>query len=214
MKSSFFPSEMKPGSFLFEIRQSSDPLMRKKGTSLLEIIIVTAIVSVLGLLLAVILVNTNSIFHTESAKVSQGLGLNDALLNVRQNIKLSDSIAAGYPINTPTYSSSSTQLVLKIPAIDSSKNIITNTYDYIIYLVESGKFKEKVFPDSLSHRNTMDQILVSNVSSLDFQYFDDADQIAMPVNGKKVKVTIQVRQKAGANFQSQIATSEAYLKND
>lgn len=186
----------------------------KTGFTLLEIIIVISIVVVLGLVISVILVNSTGVYHQESARVSQGLNVNDALDGIRKNIKSAQSIAENYPIQSPTYASSGSVLILKLAAIDVSGNIIADVYDNFIYTVETTHLKEKVFADVLSSRKNSNQILAKNVTEIRFEYFNDTDQVISPIGAQKVKVTMILKQKAGIKDETQVATSEGYLKND
>ena len=190
--------------------------MRRWGFTLVEVLIVVGIATVVASLLVVIIANSAGLFYKQSAKVGQGLGVNDALAKFRQTIKEANSIASGYPDSNPIYTTSSTQIVLKIPAIDSLGNVITNVFDYFVFHQDQDKLKLKIFPDIQSSRKSQDQILATNVKGVLFYYFDSQNpptEVA-PSSATKIKMTINLRQKSGADYEEQIATSEASLRND
>lgn len=190
--------------------------MNKGGFSLVEILISTSIAVLIVGLLAVIMVNITGVFYKESSKVNIGLNANDALSNIRSNIKDASGIVDSYIGGSTTFTTGTTQLVLKIPAIDSSNNIISNVFDYFVYFLDTNKLRFKTFPDPLSARKSADQIFSTSVDKLLFQYLNSAVPPAEvpPTSSSKIRITLTLKQKSGANYQTNIATSEANLRNN
>lgn len=186
----------------------------RNGFTLPEVITAITVFVLVGGLLLGIMVNNTGLFYKQSSKVSQGLGVNDALAKIRSEIKEAQAVAAGYPIGNPTYTSSSTQLVLQLTSVDSSGNIISTTYDYAVFAVTDGKLTYQVFPNAASSRQGANRILASNVSSVFFQYFDATGAQSGPTNAVNVKASLTLIQKAGQGFETNIATSEANLRNN
>lgn len=190
--------------------------MRQNGMSLVEVLIAMAIAVVVGTLLVAIIVNSAGLFSNESSKLTQGQSINDLLLEVRGNIRGANSVAVSYTDGSTTYTSGLIQLVLKIPSQDASNNIIAETFDYFIYFLDQKKFRFKTFPNALSSRKAQDQIFSTNVESLTFKYLDSTNpplEVA-PISARKVRITVVLKQKAGAVFETKTATSEASLRND
>lgn len=188
----------------------------KSGLTLIEVLIAMGIASVIGALLLIIIVESGGLFYQQSSKVGQGLGSNDALSQIRSAIKESSAITSSYIDGSRTYTSSSTQLVLKLGSIDSSGNLISDTFDYFVFFADMNKLRFKSFTDVQSLRRAADQILSLNVDSILFQYYDLANppQEVAPTQASKTKITLTLRQKSGANIEMSIATSEANLRND
>ena len=187
------------------------------GLTLVEAIIAVAIAAVLGILLPIIIVNSSNIFYKQTSKVSQGLGLNDALSKMKETIKESSSVAPAYPASgSPVYTSASQQIVLKIPSLDVSGNTISNTYDYFVFFLDADKLRSKIFPDVSSTRKSGNQILATNVNTLSFKYYNSVTppQEVLPTSATKVKITLSLRQKSGQEYEQNTATSEANLRND
>lgn len=187
-----------------------------KGVTLVEALLTLGIAVVVGALLLVIIVNTSGLFYQQSSKLEQGLSLNDALSEIRKSIRTSQAVAATYPAaGSPTYTSGATQLVLKIPSIDSSGNIIS-TSDYFVFLKDTDKLRFRTFPDSQSSRKAQDQIFTTKLDSLIFEYFDAQvpPQQVQPNLAVKIKISLSLRQKAGVGFETNVATAEANLRND
>lgn len=191
--------------------------MKTNGLTLIEVLIAMGIASVVGALLLVIISNSAGLFYQQSSKVGQGVGSNDALSQIRSTIRESSAIVSSYIDGSITYTSGSTQLVLKVGSIDASGNLISDTFDYFVYFLDQDKLRFKSFLDPQSMgRKSADQILSLNVDSILFQYYDLANppQEVPPTSALKIKITLTLRQKSGANYETSTATSEAGLRND
>lgn len=190
--------------------------MRGRGFTLVEVLLAAGIGVIASTLLLVIMVNSTGLYFKESSKLQEGLNTNDALARVRASIKESNSVAASYTSGTTTYTSSTTQIVLKSPSIDSSGNIISNTFDYTVFFLDQTKLRFKLFPNSLSSRKSQDQIFSTFVDSLNFKYLDSQNppsEVA-PTSAKKIKLALRLKQKNGLDIEVITATSEANLRND
>ena len=175
-----------------------------------------SIAAVVGGLLLVIIVNSTGLFYKESSKVEQGLNTNDALAEVRKSIKQSSAIAVSYTESSVTYTSGETQIVLKVPSLDSSGNNILSSFDYFVFFQDTSKLRFKIFPDTASSRKAQDRIFSNIVDSLVFKYLSSSNppiEVA-PEGATKVRITLKLKQKAGASYQTNIATTEANLRND
>ncbi len=191
-------------------------MIREKGMTLVEIIITMGISVVVGGLLTVIMVNSAGLYYKQSSKMTEGLNINDTLSKVRATIKESSSVATSFTSGATIYTSGPTQLVLKVPSLDASNNIIFQTFDYHIFFLDSGKLRFKIYPDSLSSRKSADQIFSTLVDTLSFKYLDNLapPNEVTPSIAKKVLIFLSLKQKSGANFEKISATSEGYLRND
>ncbi|MBI4036047.1 prepilin-type N-terminal cleavage/methylation domain-containing protein [Candidatus Daviesbacteria bacterium] len=187
----------------------------EKGLTLVEVLIAMGITAIVGVLLLVIIVNSAGLFTNQSSKVQMGLNSNDALVVVRSSIKQAYTVAEQYTNGSDTYTSGSNQLVLQVPAIDSSNSVITDTYDYYIFYLDSNTLHFKVFPDSASSRKTADRIFSTSIDNLTFQYFNSAipPREVIPTAAIRIKMTLVIKQRSGASFETNIATSEANLRN-
>lgn len=188
-----------------------------KGLTLIEVLISMGIAVVVGGLLFVIIVNSTGLFYKQSSKIEQGVSVNDALSVIRNSIKEAQSIVANYPETQPfIYTTGLTQLVLKLASIDSSGNIIVDSFDYYVFYLDQTKLRFKVFQSVLSQRKSRDQIFSTSVENLEFKYFNLANPSAevTPVSAAKIKITLSLKQKSGQVMEKSVATTEANLRND
>jgi len=191
-------------------------LAKTKGLTLIELLVAMGIATMAGVLLLVIIVNSAGLFTEQSSKVQEGLNSNDTLSVLRGSIKQASSVAPSYTDGLTTYTSSTSQLVLKVSSIDSSGNIIDSLFDYFILYSDQGTVHLKIFPDAVSSRPGSDRILSTNVDNLIFQYLDSVNPPVevSPISAAKVRVTLILSKKIGLNFTTSTATTEANLRND
>lgn len=182
----------------------------------MEAIIAIGIAVVVGSMLVVIILNSSGIFYKESSTLEQGLNINDALSKIRQSVKESSGVASSYTLSGITYTSSSQQLVLKLPSINSSGNTISNTFDYFVFFKDKSYLRFKTFPDAASTRKAQEQIFSNSVDSLSFIYLDSSNppKEVTPTVATKVRVSLTLKQKSGANFETNSGGTEANLRND
>lgn len=188
----------------------------RSGFTLVEVLIAMGIAIVVGALLLVIIVNSAGLFYQQSSKVEQGLGVNEALAKISSTAREASGIAASYTQDSTTYTTGVTTLVLKLPSEDASGNIIANTFDHFIFFLDATKLRLKSFPNPASFRKAADQIFSTHVDSLSFGYFDNAipPSEVLPTSAKRVVISLTLKQKSGANFETKTATTEANLRND
>ncbi|MBI2337872.1 type II secretion system protein [Candidatus Daviesbacteria bacterium] len=190
--------------------------VKNKGLTLIEVLIAMGIAIIAGTLLLVVIVNTTGLFYNQSAKVSQGLNINDTLAVVRSSIKQASSVAVSYTDGPTTYTSGPDQLVLKVSSVDSSGNLVSDTYDNFVFFLDLDILHFKVFPNPISSRNPVDRILSTTADNLNFAYFDSANPPVevIPTSAARIKITLTLKQKAGTSFETSVVTSEANLRND
>lgn len=189
--------------------------MKQNGFTLPELIIASSVAVVISGLLLVIMVNSTGLFYEQSSKVSQGVSVNDALSALRQTVRSASSIVSQYPeTGTPEYSSSQNSVVFKMSSIDSSGNIIFNTYDYIVYYINKGKLYERTLPNALSSRSGKTRVLSNKVNTIIFEYLNSAQTLVPPSSASKIKITLGLKEVIGGVSETHIATSEANLRND
>src|SRR5579872_5427522 len=140
------------------------------GFTLIELIIAISITVVAGSLLIVILGQNNNIFLQQESTINEGMSANNASLVISDAIKQAAAIAASSPTN-PVYTTNINTIVLQLPSIDGSGNIISNSFDYIVIAPDNSKpaiLRYQVFPTSPSVRASANRVLLTNLASLRF----------------------------------------------
>lgn len=193
--------------------------MYRKATSaftLLEVILSVSITAVVGVLLVIILIQNNGLFISQRNIINQGLGINDAVRIVSTDAKGATGIAGQYPLTGPEYLASSNTLIMTIPAIDNSGNIIDSVIDYLIYTQDSLNpkvFRKLIFPDELSSRVVINEILLTNLKSFTVDYLDKNNNIVTPEQSEKINMTINVLTRSYPNDQESSLSSQIRFRN-
>lgn len=187
------------------------------GFSLIELLIFSSVAAVVGILLIAILVQNNGLIYQQSAKVDEGISLNNAVGTISNDIKSAALVANGYPQISPTILTSADTLVLEVPALDSGGNIIGNTYDFFAItkdLTSPQILREKIYPDPTSSRRSSDKVLVNNLSLIKFVYLDQNKNVVTPTSASKINLTLNATVKASLGNQQSSSSAEVNLRND
>jgi prepilin-type N-terminal cleavage/methylation domain-containing protein len=110
----------------------------KKGFSLIEMLIAISI----GLLLLTAVFSID-IFAKKNYIISSAFmeahgGVRNAMDWIVKDIRWAKQIMASKTIGSTVYTTGDHELILEVPSLDSSGDIIDNAYDYIIYHINSA----------------------------------------------------------------------------
>lgn len=146
----------------------------KRGFTLVETFIVIAI-SVIAL---AALVNLFLVFNTtygnQQAFMAAAGSAGGAMNALEAAILPADHVLVSHNFSGTTYSSSATVLVLSLPAVDGSGNIIAGVEDYIAFYSSSAKFYRLTQAGVGSVRASGLKELSTTLNSISYTY-DDVD---------------------------------------
>lgn len=187
-----------------------------KGFTLIEVLVAAATAAVAGILLITVLVQNNGLVYDQSAKVSQTLSLNDAASNINDLIKNASAIVATNLVGSPTYTTSNTTLVLALPSLDSSGNIISDTFDYAVIARDpsSQVLRKIIFKAPSSIRRVENIVLANKLDSVTFSFLDDNGNSVSPTAASKINYTINLKQKIGVGSEQSSASGQINLRNN
>lgn len=103
------------------------------GLSLMEMMVVIGIMMMLLLLITQIFALNYDIFAKQSKRTDNEVGAILAAKTISQMSRGALAVEASRTIGGTLYTSSDSQLVLKIPSVDASNNIIAGQYDYVAF---------------------------------------------------------------------------------
>ncbi len=136
----------------------------KKAFSLLELVIVVAIFIIAIVIAIQMFTNLNRDYKVLTVYLKsylKGREIIDIISkDCRMGVRVMDSYGA--------YTTVDNCLVLKMPSIDASRNIIdvNNEFDYIIYKMDGGDLWKTVIPGSGSSREAYDGVFKKSIESL------------------------------------------------
>lgn len=180
----------------------------KRGFTLTETVI-TISLSVLALLALVNLFFIfNSIYGYQQAFIATAGSAGAAINSFEAAILPANHVLASHAFSGTTYSSGAMTLVLELPTIDNSGNIVYGAKDYIVFYASSTKLYRLVQADAQSARSSGLTQLSATLNSLSFTY--DNVNFAQVTN---VTADIQTQ----AQFKQQVVQShlreKLYLRN-
>lgn len=138
--------------------------MKKNGYTLVEFVLVVAILLIAVTIAVSVYVNIDKSYKTIIGYLSSYLKGREVIdvmsKDCRVAVRVMDSYAG--------YTTTDDCLILKVPSIDSSGNIIdvNNDHDYIVYILNGGDLWKAVIPGSTSSRTAYNDVLKKSMESL------------------------------------------------
>ncbi len=142
-----------------------------RGFTLVETLIVVAVVAILGGAIASMWIGYNNFFAVEEAQVDAAGSAARVVSHVETAAMQASGVVASHTFSGTTITSTSTALVLQLPSIDSSGNIISNAYDYVAFYASSTDAYEATDPAAGSTRVAGTVALSDALQSLAFNYY-------------------------------------------
>lgn len=187
------------------------------GMSLMELLMGISILSIGGLLIMGILTTTNNIFVKQTVSVNQGLSLNQGSLEIANLIKSSAGVVTQYPVSgNAQFTSGSSALVIKLPAVTAGGQVIDSVYDYAVIAPDAVNpriLRKYVYPDGQSARNLENKVLSTSLASLKFTYLDSGSNQVAPIQSARISFTINLADDTGLDPQESSSSSTINLKN-
>jgi len=144
------------------------------GTTLVETIVLIAISTIALLALINLFLIFNSIYGYQRAFIATAGSAGSAISALEAAVLPAERVLALRSFSGTTYTSTTTSLVLELPAVDASGNLILGAKDYIAFYVSSTTLYHLIEADAGSVRLSGVTTLSTTLSSLSFSY-DNAD---------------------------------------
>jgi hypothetical protein len=186
----------------------SSPQKSGAGFTLIEMILVIF----LGTLLLLGLFSLYD-WHSKMYNYQQGLvRVSESARNSSQAILEHTTqayrVVASQTINGTVYTSSSTALVLQLPAVDGSSNVVPGKWDHVVFFASGTNLYQIISPDPASSRMGGTRLLSDVLGEIEFTY-DNGDFTQVRRVAVHIYTEIQVRdQTVTQDLQQNI-----YLKN-
>jgi len=180
----------------------------KHGFTLIETLIVIAIsVSMLGALTTLIYSFNTSYSYEQSAALSAGSAR--AVMREAESLTLTaDHVLQSHTFSGTVYTSSSTVLVLEIPSVDPSGNIISGAYDHAVFYADGTLAYRLLAANAASARVSGTRRLSDDIFSLTFSY-NNADLALADAVTVDVQTFVQSKEQMSINHRRE----QLYLRN-
>ena len=145
-------------------------IQRPSAFTLIETVIVVAVSLSMMLALSLLLYTFNK-SSTHGKLSAQSYDSASAVLReVEAFVLPASAVLETHSFASATHTSTTTSLVLQVPSIDSSGNVITNTYDYVAFYTAGTNVYRLLEKNALSARVAGTQLLSQTLGALSFSY--------------------------------------------
>ncbi len=190
---------------------NKNTFLNARGTSLLELLLVVALVGILSVFLSGIFRNAIDLYQNQDLEIrvieSANLLNTFLLTNLRRAEGVEDTVTDG----GDTFASGDDEIVLRVPAIDGSGNPIVGVYDYFVFYkdtVNVGDFRWRAIPNASSARTAFDRLAAEEITSLLIEY-----DTLFPEEANLVTVTFTLEKENYAGTQSITRSTSINMRN-
>jgi hypothetical protein len=181
---------------------------KQLGFSFAEAIFVVAALIIILVTLLLIYNNYTKIFGYQQALISTADSARITMNELQKFTQQSDKILSSHSFSGITRSSSQNTLVLEVPSIDNSGNILNGKYDFVAFYTSGTILNELTQADTSSNRPSGVKELSNTVSSLEFTYNNANPELATEVDVDLETQATSRQQTAAYNLYQKI-----YLRN-
>lgn len=180
----------------------------KRGFSIIEAIFASAIlIFVLGAF-AVLYINFSKFYNRQQAEINIGNSAREAVKELQSAVLQADQIAASHTFSGTAYSTDQDTLVLEIPSVDGSGDIVSGKHDYVVFYLTGNNLYRLIDADAASNRSSGQNQISDAVSALTFTYNNPNLALAT-----KIDVGLQLQTIAGGQTISYNLNQKIYLRN-
>jgi len=160
---------------------------RKKSTSgmtLVEVLIASVIALMIGGVVVAAFLSGQRSFVSGTTLMEVHGDARVAMDWLSRDIKWAHQVVMGsVTIGADTYTTGASELVLSIPSVDASGDIIDGLFDTVVYTLNATDLMRIVAPDPGSSRTQLSDTIANNVTNLRFT--TAADNIAVSLTAQK-----------------------------
>lgn len=145
-----------------------------RAFTLIETIIIIAVTVVIMLALANLYINFNSLYVYQQTFVATTNAATGAMSALDAAVLPADQVLASHSFSGVAVSSGTNALVLELPSINASGDIVTNAHDYIGFYLTGTDLYRSIDANAASARTSSTKRVAALVDSITFSY-DTAD---------------------------------------
>lgn len=159
----------------------------------MEGITVLGVMALLLIIIAQIFIVSYDIYAKQTAKADNSTSAVLAARTISESARGAMEVLSSYTVNGTVYTSSDDELVLKLPAVDGSGDIITDSYDYIAFYrdgTDATKTFSDIEPDASSYRFSGQKLVTAYNEVMTFRYdnpvISDATRVSIYIRNNQV----------------------------
>lgn len=193
------------------MRMFSRRIRDARGFTVMEAVSVLGIMTMVLVMVSEMFASGYNIYILQSARIGAEVGAVFAARAVSEATRDAMAVEASSTINGTLYTSDADTLVLKLPSIDSSNNVIAASYDYIAIFndpSDSTLVKRATQITGASKRPTGTKLITTSNSVLRFRYNEP-----VITDSTRVQLYLKNVQTARATTINARAWTAIYLRN-
>jgi Tfp pilus assembly protein PilW len=141
-----------------------------RGFTLMETVITIAFSVIIMLAIATLYLNFNKLYLYQQTYVATAVSARDVINAIDAAVLPADAVVSSHTFSGVAITTATSSLVLELPSINSSGDIIAGVHDYIGFATTSTDLFERVDPGTGSVRVTSSKRVGALVDSLFFGY--------------------------------------------
>lgn len=180
----------------------------KSGFSFIEAIFASAILAFVLVAFVVLYINFFKFYNRQQAEMKIGDSARNAVKELQSSALQANKIVASHSFSGTAYNTDQDTLVLEIPSIDGSGNVISGKYDYVVFYKTGENLYKLMEADAASSRASSLKQLSESVVALTFTCNNPDLAIA-----NKIDADIQLQTSFDGQTISYHLYQEIYLRN-
>jgi type II secretory pathway component PulJ len=181
---------------------------KQTGFTIIEVLIVIFMTVLILTALFTLFDWHNRIYYLEQAEVKATGSARASLVRLEKHIVQARRVLASRTVGGVDYTSGSTTIILEIPTINSSNEVVANTYDYAVYYLSGNALYERIEANGASIRKSGLKQLSDAVNTLTLTYNnEDFAQVSV------VTVNLQTRARARNTHVNTELAQTVFLRN-
>ena len=146
----------------------------KRGITLVETVIVIGITTLALFALTNLFLVFNTTYGYQQAVIATARSAGSAMNALEAAVLPASEVLVSRDFSDTAYASATTTLVLELPAVDGSGDMLPGAYDYIVFYTSDGTLYRLTEADAGSARTSGLKLLSTTLNSLAFTY-DNSD---------------------------------------
>lgn len=142
----------------------------QSGFTLIETIVVIGILVIVMFGIYLIYTGFYNVYNSQQAQINVSSSAGQSIYEVENYTLQADQVLSSHSFSATTYTTDADTLVLEIPSIDSSGDIVSSKYDYVAFYLSGNNFYRILAPDASSSRKAGTRQLSNAAQSLTFTY--------------------------------------------
>jgi len=180
----------------------------KRGITLVETVVVISITTLALFALTNLFLLFNSTYGYQQAVIATAGSAGSAMNALEAAVLPASEVLVSRDFSDTAYASATTTLVLELPAVDGSGDMLPGAYDYIVFYTSDGTLYRLTEADAGSARTSGLKLLSTTLNSLAFTY--DNGDFAQVTN---VAVDLETRALVKQEEVLSRLTGQWYLRN-